>query len=355
MSLAHWLWENRRGIKLQESKHFHEFSSELSGTLWFDRIFVDSWWDGNWDDDTELWYWMQEHRPWILEVLFRSHDLTDNQIKSMLGSDSLLVKDVEALSKTNTERQFIIKSIWSNEKETRSAALLPDTAICSMAAMHTLIVLESALSPLGLETDTPEITVTSGSVKLAVSGGLFASGLSLLVACGEGLISTPLAIPAGLAIGVVGAIDMCLNWKKRSAEIEVLRAEQAERIANTLKLYSEAKKAEAETAKIRADISLFLKQTAEETDEKHQPIRDLEERISRLERGIYDAANRQITLPAASGKVDIALIRQESFELGIPVWLGCHLLNRSIPSFIELSHISQQRITIARDNKKKNK
>jgi hypothetical protein len=73
----------------------------------------------------------------------------------------------------------------------------------------------------------------------------------------------------------------------------------------------------------------------------------LEDRIERLERGAIDLSARDIALPAASAYVDVEQIANESTRLKSQIWIRCHLLNRLIPCFVEISRVLEQRVTLS--------
>lgn len=344
--LVHWLRNNNSLFR--ESAAVHELSKELSTSVWYDRILRGSSWMGSWTHDASEW--VDRYRQPILEALFRTSDVPDERISGLIRSDDMMRQDVEMLAKSNQPCKVSFKSVWGQSGNRSITFFLPDVALASVAAMHVVITLDSALHPFGIETKPPDVAISGGSVQLSVSGGLFASGLSLLVASAEGLISTPLAIPAGIALGAVGAIDLIQNWKKRAAEIELLRAEQAERWANRRKLIAEAEIADAQARELRAQVGLREEDaTDEESRAERQRKLETERRLSRLEQRVSHRSERS-ALPSASGHVELGQIQHESTRLQIPTWLACHLLNRTIPAFVELSRLSHQRVTLINDD-----
>jgi hypothetical protein len=237
--------------------------------------------------------------------------------------------------------------VWGGTGRSSEATLsLQELASSSLVAMHLMITLEAAIAPLGLESKSPRLAVSSGSVQLSVDGGLFAAGISLLVACSEGLLATPLAIPAGIALGAVGAFDLVQNWRKRAAEIESIRAEAAERQANRRKLIAETERLESELKSLRRQVGWAEPTTEELAETEARRPHDFEERLRCLERGDTDLSERHSVLPAASRKIDETRIRRLSQQWNLPCWVACHWLNRSIPTFIELSKLSEMRIHV---------
>ena len=137
------------------------------------------------------------------------------------------------------------------------------------------------------------------------------------------MISAP--IIAGTAV-IHGAIDLTLNWQKRSSEKGRSNAERAK---------ADAERGRADAERGRADAK---KIEAETTGQ------ELENEIKRVRLGNLPAqaeahrAEKPETHPA-SFFVPFALIERSSQENGLAAAHGVHLINRGLPSLFGILRV----------------
>ena len=157
----------------------------------------------------------------------------------------------------------------------------------------------------------------------ATGPGLVVGGLSLLTACGTGVISAP--VIAGTAV-LTGAIDQTLNWQKRSSEKGRSAAKRSK---------ADAERGKADAEKGRADAKKI------EVETKGQ---ELENEIMRVRLGNLPAqaqahrAEKHET-PPASFFVPFALIERSAEENGLAAAHGVHLINRGLPSLFGILRV----------------
>jgi hypothetical protein len=170
----------------------------------------------------------------------------------------------------------------------------------------------------------PTVRVGAGSVDFLATGpGLVVGGLGLLAACGVGVISAP--VIAGTAV-LTGAIDLTLNWQKRSSEKGRSDAERAK--ADAERGRADAERAKADAKKIEAETI----------------GQELENEIKRSLLGNLPAqaeaprAEKPET-PPASFFVPFALIERSSQENGLAAAHGVHLINRGLPSLFGILRV----------------
>jgi len=99
---------------------------------------------------------------------------------------------------------------------------LPDLAAASAFMNEMSMVLGSINAAIERDeaTTPPVVHVESGSIEFAVGGGLFASGISLIVGCCAGLVPSPLVgTIGGATLATVGLIELAIDWKLKIAEI----------------------------------------------------------------------------------------------------------------------------------------
>jgi hypothetical protein len=209
---------------------------------------------------------------------------------------------------------------------------LSEVAATSLSLTELITSLLAANRSFGVEAEMPIVRIAAGSVDfLATGSGLIIGGLSLLSACGIGVISAPV-IP-GTDI-VTGAIDLTLNWQKRSSkkgrsDVERAKIDAERGRADAERGRAEAKKIEAETIG-----------------------QELENEIKRVRLGNLPAqaeAHRgeKLETRPASFFVPFTLIEQSSRENGFAAAHGVHLVNRGLPSlFGILRVIPGLRITV---------
>jgi hypothetical protein len=166
----------------------------------------------------------------------------------------------------------------------------------------------------------PTVRVAAGSVDFFAMGtGLIFGGLGLLAACGIGVISAP------VTAGTAGAIDLTLNWQKRT--------EKGRSAGERAKAVAERGRADADRA--RADDRRI------EVDTIGQ---ELDNEIKRLQLGNLPAqaeAHRaeNPATPPASFFVPSALIVRSSQDNGLAAAHGVHLVNRGLPSLFAILRV----------------
>jgi hypothetical protein len=158
---------------------------------------------------------------------------------------------------------------------------------------------------------------------LATGPGLIVGGLRLLTTCGVGVISAP--VTAGTAV-ISGAIDLTLNWQKRSSEQGRSDAERAK---------TEAERGRADANRARADAKKIEAETIGQ---------ELENEMKRVRLGnlpVQAEAHRTEkpeTRPA-SFFVPLELIERSSQENGLAAAHGVHLINRGLPSLFGILRV----------------
>jgi hypothetical protein len=195
---------------------------------------------------------------------------------------------------------------------------LSELAATSLALTELTTSLLAANRSFGADAVMPTVRVAAASsVDFFTTGsGLILGGLGLLATCGVGVVSAP-AI-AGTAV-LTGAIDLTLNWQKRSSE----------------KGRSDAERAKVDADRARADDKKIEAETIGQ---------ELENEIKRARLGTLPAqaeahrAENPVTLPA-SFFVPFALIERSSQENGLAAAHGVHLINRGLPSLFGILRV----------------
>ena len=278
--------------------------------------------------------WVTQNGAKILPHLLRRIDPSDDEMvqlvqSGMLPFDHTLLKP----------RDFLVRFNHPAMRGGPDGRLpLSEVAATSLALTELITSLSAANRSFGVEAEMPTVRVAAGSVDFFATGnGLIVGGLSLLSACGIGVISAPV-IP-GTDV-VTGAIDLTLNWQNRSSkkgrsEVESARADAERGRADAERGRADAKKIEAETIG-----------------------QELENEIKRVRLGSLPAqaeAHRgeKLETRPASFFVPVTLIERSSQENGFAAAHGVHLVNRGLPSlFGILRVIPGLRITV--ENRKSN-
>ena len=158
---------------------------------------------------------------------------------------------------------------------------------------------------------------------LATGPGLIVGGLSLLATCGVGVISAPVMAGTGV---LTGAIDLTLNWQKRSSEKGRSDGEKAK---------TDAERGRADAERARADAKKIEAETIGQ---------ELENEMKRIRLGNLPApaeahrAEKPETHPA-SFVIPFELIERSSRENRLAVARGVHLLNRGLPSLFGILRV----------------
>lgn len=173
----------------------------------------------------------------------------------------------------------------------------------------------------------PKVQVRSGSIEFAVGGGLFASGLGLVVACSAGIVAAPVIGPAiGITLATAGALDLAFNWYKQEAEAQ-------EKFALVKKINAETKRTAAETVKLQAEARKT--KTEIELAELELATKKLELEKLRLQQQ-EGTASRQ----AYSQLIDRGKVKEIAGQSGFSESYANHLLNRSLPTYLAIKQRS---------------
>ena len=264
--------------------------------------------------------WVTQNGAKILPHLLRRIDPSDNEMVQLVQS-GMLPFDRSLLE----PREFIVRFSHPAMRGGLDARLpLSELAATSLALTELITALLAANRPFGADAIMPTVRVAAGSVDFFAMGtGLISSGLGLLAACGIGVISAP--VIAGTAV-LTGAIDLTLNWQKRSSEKGRSAAERAKAVAERGR--ADADRARADDRKIEVDTI----------------GQELDNEIKGLQLGNLPAqpeAHRveKPATPPASFFVPSALILRSSQDNGLAAAHGVHLVNRGLPSLFAILRV----------------
>jgi len=264
--------------------------------------------------------WVTENGAKILPHLLRRIDPSDQEMVQLVQSGML------PFERSLLEpREFLVRFSHPAMRGALDGGLpVSEVAATSLALTELITSLLAANRSFGADAVMPTVRVAAGSVDFLATGpGLIAGGLGLLAMCGVGVISAP--VIAGTAALTV-AIDLTLNWQKRSSEKGRSDAERA-------KTAAERGRADAERA--RADAKKIEAETIGQ---------ELENEIKRVRLGNLPAqaevlrVEKPDTRPA-SFFVPFALIERSSQENGLAPAHGVHLINRGLPSLFGILRV----------------
>src|SRR5208283_2811691 len=257
--------------------------------------------------------WVTQNGAKILPHLLRRIDPSDDEMVQLVQS-GMLPFDRSLLK----PRKFLVRFNHPAMHGALDGGLpLSEVAATSLALTELITSLLAANRSFGADAVMPTVRVAAGSVDFFATGpGLVVGGLGLLATCGVGVISAP--IIAGTAV-LTGAIDLALNWQKRSSE----------------KGRSDTEKAKADAERARADAKKIEAETIGQ---------ELENEIKRSLLGNLPAqaeAHRveKPQTPPASFFVPFALIERSSQENGLAAAHGVHLINRGLPSLFGILRV----------------
>ena len=264
-------------------------------------------------DREEADSWVTQNGAKILPHLLRRIDPSDDEMLQLVQS-GMLPFDRSLLK----AREFLVRFNHPAMRAALDGGLpLSEVAATSLALTEVITSLLAANRSFGADAVMPTVRVAAGSVDFLATGpGLIAGGLGLLVMCGAGVISAP--VIAGTAV-LTGAIEMTLNWQKRSSE----------------KGRSEAESAKADADRARADAKKIEAETIGQ---------ELENEINRVRLGNLPTeaeahrAEKREAHPA-SFFVPFALIERSSQENGLAAAHGVHLINRGLPSLFGILRV----------------
>jgi hypothetical protein len=208
-------------------------------------------------------------------------------------------------------REFLVRFNHPAMRSAPDGGLpLSEVAAASLALTELVTSLLAANRSFGVDAVMPTVRVAAGSVDFFTTGpGVILGGLGVLAACGVGMISAPV-IPGTVVL--VSAIDLALNWQRRTSEKGKIDAERVN---------DDVERARADDKKIAAETI----------------GQELENEIKRVRLGNLPAqaeahsAAKPVT-PPASFFVPFVLIERSSQENGLAAAHGVHLINRGLPS-----------------------
>ena len=263
--------------------------------------------------------WVAQNGATILPHLLRRLDPSDDDMVALVQS-GVMPFDRSLLG----PREFIVRFNHPAMRGAVDGGLpLSEVAATSLALTELVTSLLAANRSFGAEVAMPTVRVAAGSVEFFASGpGLLVGGLTILAACGVGVISAPLI--AGTAVHA--CIDLTLNWRNRSSE-------KGRSDADRVKAYAEMGRADAERA--RADAKKIEAETIGQ---------ELENEIKRVRLGNLPTpaeAHRAVKpeTPPASFFVPFALIEQSAQQNGLAPAHAVHLINRGLPSLFGILRV----------------
>jgi hypothetical protein len=189
--------------------------------------------------------WVSQNGAKILPHLLRRIDPSDDQMVQLVQSE-MLPFDRNLLE----QREFLVRFNHPAMRVAVDGGLpLSEVAATSLALTELITSLLAANRPFGADAVMPTVRVAAGSVDFVTTGGgLILAGLGVLATCGVGVISAP--VMAGSAV-LIGAIDLTLNWQKRSSE---KGRSDAERVKTDVeRARTDAGRARADDKKIEAE------------------------------------------------------------------------------------------------------
>jgi len=257
--------------------------------------------------------WVTLNGAKMLPHLLRRIDPSDEELLQLVQS-GVLPFDRSLLE----PREFLVRFNHLAMLGSLDGGLpLSVVAATSLALTELVTSLSAANRSFGADAVMPTVRVASGSVDFLATGpGLLVGGLGLLAACGVGVISAP--VTAGTAV-LTGAIDLTLNWQKRSSEKGRNDAERAK--ADAERGRADADRSRADAKKIEAEtVGLELENEMKRVRLGNLPVQAEAHRAEKLE-----------TRPA-SFFVPLKLIERSSQENGLAAAHGVHQINRALPS-----------------------
>jgi hypothetical protein len=255
--------------------------------------------------------WVRQHRSLLTPVLLRYIDLPDELIAGLVSDG-----DIQAPSKGSSE-QTVVFSVSLDPPREIPVPLpfeLTQMTASSVFLFQLFVDIFVANQACGIEILPPEINLSPGSLQVTVGGGLFASGLGLLLACAAGLVGAPVvSAMTGVALGNGGVVDLVLGWRKAAAE--------------SRKTFAEATKTDAERRLLELDVRLkelelerskLQSRVVSDQDEFGRPVR---------------IARRCLESRAESGEVRRNIVQQHAERLEMSESYANHVLNRALPTF----------------------
>jgi len=295
--LFHYLDESERLQILKEAGIFDDRPNILKGR------------GGSYAD---LYNRMDQHRSSITPILLRTRNLSDKQIAHLVADGD--VRIAQNSNRGAVKVSFSLLQTQSTKPLGGSKVLLTDLAAASAAMTEMFVVLGHATNSLGAEiASPPEVQVKSGSVEIAVGGGLFGSGIGLIVASAAGLVAAPIIGPAaGVVLAGAGIIELALGWKQKIAETEKTREE---------------------TRILRIDHDEIVVSQSRRVRELDIRLKEIELEKAKLQVG---AEEKETSSFAASGLVKREVVIAEAERRGLTESAANHILNRGLPTYTAL-------------------
>ena len=252
--------------------------------------------------------WVRQHRAVLTPILLRYVDLPDELVAGLVSDG-----DIVSPSKGAAEQTIVFSPSSDASKEPLLPFGLTHVTASSVFLFQLFIDICVANQACGIEIVPPEINLSPGSLQVTVGGGLFASGLGLLVACADGLSGAPIvSAMTGLALGSAGIVDLALGWRKAAVESHKTFAEatKTDTERRLVELDIKLKELELERAKLQSRL-------VDDQDEFGRPIR-----VNR----------RLLESQAESGEVSRNVVQQHAARLEMSESYANHILNRALPS-----------------------
>ena len=260
------------------------------------------------DDAVE---WINRHRTALVPVVLRHIDPSDDLIAQLTREGDIQVPSEQLSSQTVCFSGFPQPS--DELRDASNGFALTDVTASSLLLFQLFLDLSAANAACGIQLPLARINLNHGSVELPlVGGGLFASGVGLIVACGAGLIGAPvISVLGGVTLATAGVIDLVVGWRKSVAEVHKTNVEagklDAERRLADVDI--KIKELELERARLAATV----------------PVRNELGRIEPRER------RERLLSPPESGEVAREIVQRQAEELGMTEGYATHLLNRALP------------------------
>lgn len=262
--------------------------------------------------------WIKEHFDKLLPVLFRVTDPPNSDVAILAQQDAFYLYEPQSLAYAYLQWPMSKRIERSNRGD---GPLLTELCAASSLMCELYVAFAAAYKPLGIEVEPPNVEVAGGSVQFKVSGGMFAAGLGLIVACSAGMVSAPIVGPtAGIGLATMGAIDLAIGWKQKIAETKKTEFEQMESYERTKGLAIDNRKKELEYQ---------LKQI--ELEKAQLELEDTQVSDSKIPSSAV--VPRELVLSAADAH-DISEAQAN------------HTINRTLPTFTILRQKTETEITI---------
>lgn len=252
--------------------------------------------------------WISRNQESLVVALTRIVDLTDEAIAYLFRLGVLPISRRDVHTEIAIQLRFFVHSDLLEESRVGGSQDFALNELAASSAMLSEICSEIAAAnhSFGLTISPPIVKLERGSLQYTISGGLLASGVALVMACGSGLVASPLGLVGGGVLACAGVLDLSVNWMKSIAETRKVKAE-------AYKLNAEARKLDAEARKL-----------------------DLE--ADELERKQFDREDYHHRAFAHSKLVPNDVVLREAKRLGLEQGYANHILNRVLPKYRLMSN-----------------